>query len=311
MGANRRPRRPIPFIVLPGPEFHGRRRRRWSQHSDLHYGPMGATATLGLANGIEIPRLGFGVYRVGRGEPTRRAVGEALRVGYRHVDTAAAYGNERGVGEAVRESGLPRSAVFVTTKLWNDDQGFDAARRAFDASLQRLGFETVDLYLLHWPVPGKRLDSWRALEDLYREGRARAIGVSNFMVHHLDELLQHCEIPPAVNQLEISPFLQQREVRSYCAAQGIAVEAYSPLTKGQRLRHPAIVDVARRVGKSPAQVMLRWAWQNDLIVLPKSTRPERIAENAALDFELDPAAMAALDGLEEGLVTGWDPRAEP
>jgi len=265
-----------------------------------------------LNNGVVIPRLGLGVYLAARGEQTRRAVREALRVGYRHIDTAKDYGNERDVGAAVRASGLPRGEVFVTTKLWNDDQGFDRARRAFDASLARLGLEYVDLYLLHWPVPGLRLDSWRALEGIYREGRVRAIGVSNFMVHHLEELLAQAEIVPAVNQIEISPFLQQREVRAFCARHGIAVEAYSPLTRGHRLGHPVVSSIAQRTKRSPAQVLLRWAWQHGLIVLPKSTRPERIAENAALfDFALSPEAMAELDALEEGLATGWDPRGEP
>jgi diketogulonate reductase-like aldo/keto reductase len=232
--------------------------------------------------------------------------------GYRHVDTAKDYGNEADVGAAVRASGLPRAEVFVTTKLWNDDQGYDPALRAFDASLGRLGFDYVDLYLLHWPVPGLRLDSWRALERLYQEKRVRAIGVSNFMVHHLEELLARAEVVPAANQIEISPFLQQREVRAFCAAHGIAIEAYSPLTRGKRLRHPAVAAIAQRVGRSPAQVLLRWAWQHGLIILPKSTRPERIAENAALfDFELSAEVMAELDGLEVGLATGWDPRGEP
>ncbi len=273
---------------------------------------MSVAATLLLNNGVEIPRLGLGVYLARRGAETRRAVRSALEVGYRHIDTAKDYGNEADVGAAVRASGLPRGEVFVTTKLWNDDQGFDSARRAFDASLARLGLEYVDLYLLHWPVPGRRLESWRALEQLYREKRVRAIGVSNFMGHHLEELLARAEIPPTVNQIEISPFLQQREVRDFCAAQGIAVEAYSPLTRGKRLRHRVVVSIGERITRSSAQILLRWAWQHGLIVLPKSTRPERIAENAALfDFELSAEMMAELDGLEEGLATGWDPRDEP
>jgi 2,5-diketo-D-gluconate reductase A len=273
---------------------------------------MNVTATVRLANGVEIPRLGLGVFRAPRGEETRRAVREALRVGYRHVDTAAAYGNERDVGASLRESGLARGELFVTTKLWNDDQGFDAALRAFDASLALLGVEYVDLYLLHWPVPGKRLDSWRALERIHGEGRARAVGVSNFMPRHLEELLARAQVVPAVNQIEVSPFLGQREVRALCARHGIAVEAYSPLTKGARLGHPVVARIAGECGRSPAQVLLRWGLQQGLVVIPKSTRPERIAENAALfDFELSPDAMARLDALEEGLVTGWDPRSVP
>lgn len=271
-----------------------------------------AIPSVRLNNGVELPRVGLGVYQAARGEETRRAVREALALGYRHVDTARAYGNERDVGEALRESGLPRDEVFITTKLWNDDQGYDAALAAFDDSLRRLGLEVLDLYLLHWPVPGKRLDSWRALERLAREGRVRAIGVSNFMPHHLDELLGRAEIVPAVNQIEVSPFLQQREARAASERRGIVVEAYSPLTKGQRLGDPVVGRVAREAGRTPAQVLLRWGIQHGMVVLPKSVHPPRIAENAALfDFALSPAAMAELDALEEGLVTGWDPREEP
>lgn len=268
--------------------------------------------TARLNNGVEIPRVGLGVFRAARGEETRSAVLEALRLGYRHIDTARVYGNEKDVGAAVRESGIPRAEVFVTTKLWNDDQGYDSALRAFEGSLERLGLEHVDLYLLHWPVPGRRLESWRALERLLGEGRVRAIGVSNFMVPHLEELLAHAKVVPAVNQIEASPFLQQRDVRALCERHGIAVEAYSPLTKGLRLRHPAITGVAGRIGRTPAQVLLRWGIEHGLIVLPKSTTPARIAENGALfDFQLPKEELAALDGLEEGLVTGWDPRAQP
>jgi diketogulonate reductase-like aldo/keto reductase len=200
----------------------------------------------------------------------------------------------------------------VTTKLWNDDQGYDSALRAFDASLERLGLEYLDLYLLHWPVPSKRLESWRALERLHGEGRVRAIGVSNFMVRHLDELLAQAKVVPAVNQIEVSPFLQQREVRALCQEHGIVVEAYSPLTKGRRLRHPVVAEVADRIKMSSAQVLLRWGLQHGVIVLPKSTHVERIRANVALfDFELSADDMSRLDALEEGLVTGWDPRSAP
>lgn len=270
------------------------------------------TVTLSGRGSVRLPRVGLGVFQAARGEETRAAVREALRVGYRHIDTARVYGNEQDVGAAVKESGLSRSEVFITTKLWNDDQGYDAALRACDASLRRLGVECVDLFLLHWPVAGKRLDSWRALEELLEVGKARAIGVSNFMPRHLDELLGAARHPPQVNQVELSPFLQQRDVRAACAKHGIVVEAYSPLTKGTRLAHPEVVDIARAVGRSPAQVLLRWGLQHDLVVLPKSTTPARIAENAALfDFSLDAHAMERLDALEEGLVTGWDPRRAP
>ena len=264
---------------------------------------------LPLAGGGSIPQLGLGVWQTPRGAATQNAIAAALAAGYRHVDTARVYGNEADVGAALRESGLPRRELFVTTKLWNDDQGYDRALAAFDASLGRLGLEDVDLYLLHWPVAGKRLDSWRALERLHREGRARAIGVSNFLTAHLEELLAHAEIPPAVDQIEISPFLQQRDTRAFCAGRGIVVEAYSPLTHGERLHDATVAAIAREVGRTPAQVLLRWGIQHGLVVLPKSVRPERIRENAGIfDFTLDAKAMAALDGLEEGLATGWDPR---
>ena len=269
------------------------------------------TATRPLRSGGSIPQVGLGVWQAPRGDVTRDAVLAALRLGYRHVDTARIYGNEKDVGAAVRESGVPRAEVFVTTKLWNDDQGFDPALRAFDASLARLGLDYVDLYLLHWPVAGKRLDSWRALERIKSEGRARHIGVSNFLVPHLEELLAKASEPPSVDQIEIHPFLQQRETRAFCNKHGIVVEAYSPLTSGQRLDHPKVASVAKRAGRSPAQVLLRWAVQHDLVVLPKSTHEKRIKENAALfDFTLDEAAMKELDDLDEGLATGWDPRTQ-
>ena len=268
--------------------------------------------TMELRGGVRLPRLGLGVYRSAPGETTRRAVAEALAAGYRHVDTARIYGNERDVGEAVRNGPVPRAEVFVTTKLWNADQGFDEALRAFDASLDTLGLPYVDLYLIHWPVPGLRLESWRALERIHQEGRARAIGVSNYMVTHLEELAARARIMPAVNQIEVSPFFQQREVRAWCQAHQVAVEAYSPLTKAVRLHDPVFSELARRSGRSAAQVMLRWGLQHAMAVLPKSTRPEHIRENAAIfDFVLDDRSMASLDALEEGLATGWDPRDQP
>lgn len=265
--------------------------------------------TRSLRNGVTIPQLGLGVFRTPLGAETRRVVRDAIACGYRHFDTARVYGNEADVAEAIRESGVSRSDVFVTTKIWNDDQGYDQTLRAFSASLDRMRFDYVDLLLLHWPVPRKRLESWRALETLRKEGRARAIGVSNFMPHHLRELLSHCTEPPSVNQVELSPYLQQRQVRAQCAELDIVVEAYSPLTKGARLTHPGLVRIAAEAGKSPAQVLVRWGLQKNLVVLPKSTRQERLAENfQALQFQLSEEQMATLDSFEEGLVTGWDPR---
>jgi len=269
------------------------------------------TASLSLNTGARIPQVGLGVWQTARGKVTQHAVGTALRLGYRHVDTARIYGNEADVGAAIAASGLRREDVFVTTKLWNDDQGFDSALRAFDASLAKLGLGYVDLYLLHWPVARQRLESWRALERIFDEGRARAIGVSNFLVPHLEELLGTSRVTPAVNQIELSPFLQRRDTRALCSEHGIVVEAYSPLTRGKRLGHPKVVAVAKRAQRTPAQVLLRWAVQHGLVVLPKSTHEERIRENADLfDFELDRDAMGALDGLDDGFVTGWDPATQ-
>jgi diketogulonate reductase-like aldo/keto reductase len=267
-----------------------------------------AETTLRLNSGAAIPQVGLGVWQTPTGAATREAVTAAIEAGYRHIDTARVYRNEADVGAAVRAAGVPRAQLFVTTKLWNADQGYDEALRAFDASLERLGLDFVDLYLIHWPVPGKRLESWRALERLFDDGRARSIGVSNFLVPHLQELLAKAKHVPAVNQIELSPFLQRHDAVALCRARGIVVEAYSPLTRGQRLGHPVVVEIARRVDRTPAQVLLRWSLQHGNVVLPKSTRPARIEENGRLfDFTLDEAAMKRLDGLEEGLATGWDP----
>jgi diketogulonate reductase-like aldo/keto reductase len=269
------------------------------------------SATLPLRSGGTIPLVGLGVWQSAQGAETRDAVTAALRLGYRHVDTAKIYGNESDVGKAVRESGVPRGDVFVTTKLWNQDHGFDQALRAFDKSLERLGLEYVDLYLIHWPVGGKRKDSWRALERIKSEGRARAIGVSNYLVPHLEELLASANEPPSVDQIEIHPFLQHRETRAFCNKHQIVVEAYSPLTRGRKLEHAVVRDVAKRTKRTPAQVLLRWGIQHGLVVLPKSTREARIAENAdVFGFMLDADAMTALDALDEGHATGWDPRTQ-
>lgn len=270
------------------------------------------SATVALRTGANMPQVGLGVYQTPRGEVTRQAVAAALALGYRHVDTARIYGNEADVGAAIRSAidagEVERAEVFVTTKLWNDDHGFDPALRAFDRSLMMLGLEWVDLYLVHWPVAGKRADTWRALERVHREGRARAIGVSNYLAPHLVELMRTAEVVPAVDQIELSPFLQRRETRELCAAYGIQIAAYSPLTRGERLGHPIVGRIAAEVGRTPAQVLLRWGLDQGAVVLPKTSRPARLAENLAVfDFALTDAHRAALDGLEEGLATGWDP----
>jgi diketogulonate reductase-like aldo/keto reductase len=267
-----------------------------------------------LAGDVEMPALGLGVYRIAPGAATRRAVGAALAAGYRHIDTAAMYGNEAGVGEAVRRSGISRSDVFVTTKLWNTDHGFDAALRAFDASLSRLGLDYVDLYLVHWPVPGLRGETWRAMQRILSDGGARAIGVSNFMPHHLAELLADADIAPAVNQIELSPFNfgSRRALVDLCNEKAIVVEAYSPLTKGRRLRDPALRRIGDAHGKTPAQVLIRWALEHRFAAIPKSTHEARIVENAdVFDFTLTPDERAELDAMDEGLATGWDPSSAP
>ncbi len=271
-----------------------------------------ATTVLPLRSGRAIPQVGLGVWQAPAGATTREAVATALRLGYRHVDTARVYKNEADVGAAIRDSGIPRDEIFVTTKLWNEDQGYDSALRAFDASLQRLGLDHVDLYLIHWPVARKRLDSWRALEQLFEDKRARAIGVSNYLVHHLEELLPRARYAPAANQIELHPFLQRRDTCALCRKHGIVIEAYSPLTHGVRLGHPVVRAIASELGKSPAQVLLRWGIEHGFVVLPKSVHPERIAENGAVfDFVLSPGQLERLDALEENLATGWDPADQP
>jgi diketogulonate reductase-like aldo/keto reductase len=273
---------------------------------------LNVKSTVRLNNGVELPGLGLGVYQAQRGEETREAVSWALQAGYRHVDTARIYGNERDVGEALRRSGLPRSEVFITTKLWNTDQGYESALRACERSLGELGLEYVDLYLIHWPVPGRRLESWRAMEKLLADGKCRSIGVSNFLERHLDELMANSKVVPAVNQVEFSPYLYQQGLLDYCRRHGIVVEAYSPLTQGERLSDPRLVEVGRHYGKTAAQVLIRWCLQHGLVVLPKSVHEARIRENAAVfDFEISPEDMRALDGLNEDLHTSWDPSDVP
>jgi diketogulonate reductase-like aldo/keto reductase len=265
--------------------------------------------TITLRDGRAIPQLGFGVFQIPPGAATQQAVAAALAAGYRHVDTAAVYRNEGDVGAAIRSSGLAPDSVWLTTKLANGDQGATTARRAFEASLERLGLDGVDLYLLHWPHE-RRLESWRVLEQLHGEGLARSIGVSNFLARHLDELLAHASVPPTANQIELSPFLyrSREDTLRRCAEEGIVVEAYSPLTKGRRLGDSTVAMIAAEVGRTPAQVLVRWSLQKGFVVLPRSSNAGRIAENAAVfDFALDDDQVAALDGLDEGLTTGWDP----
>ncbi len=265
-------------------------------------------STVKLNNDVRMPILGLGVYQSPPGRVTRNAVNFALRVGYRHVDTARIYGNEADVGEAVRESGVPRRDLFVTTKLWNSDQGYDSTLRACEASLKRLGLDYLDLYLVHFPVPDVRKESWRAMETLLEKGKCRAIGVSNFTIRHLEELIGESHVIPSVNQVEFHPFLYQKELLEYCQMKGIQVEAYSPLARGERLKHPRIDSLTEKYVKTPAQLMIRWGLQHGLVVIPKSTREERIRENSQVfDFDISDDDMRSLDSLNEDLRLNWDP----
>lgn len=263
-----------------------------------------------LNDGNRIPQLGLGVFKVDPGE-TERIVAEALEVGYRHIDTARIYDNEAETGRAIAASGIPRDELFVTTKLWNSDQENPVA--AFEESLERLGLDTVDLYLVHWPVPsaGTAVNAWRGLIEIVGSGRSRSIGVSNFEVEHLRELLDETGVVPAVNQIELHPLHQRRELREFCAAHGIAVEAWGPLAQGKSdlFERDAITSAAAAHGKSPAQIVLRWHVQHGTIVFPKTTRRERMIENAALfDFSLGDDEMTAIDALDEQHNFGPDPR---
>jgi diketogulonate reductase-like aldo/keto reductase len=263
-----------------------------------------------LNNGIRMPQLGFGVYKVPEDE-TQDVVASALEAGYRSIDTAALYRNEAGTGRAIAESGIPREELFVTTKLWNTDHGHDAALRAFDTSLSKLGLDYVDLYLIHWPLPARDLyvETWRALEKIHAEGRARAIGVSNFQPEHLRRLTEQTGTVPAVNQIELHPRLQQRELREFDAGLGIATEAWSPLGRGNGvLEDPAVTSIAERRGRTPAQVVLRWHLQLGNVVIPKSATPSRIRENLDVaGFELEADDMAAMETLETGQRVGPHP----
>lgn len=251
-----------------------------------------------------IPQLGFGVFQIDSGQ-TAQAVATALEIGYRHIDTAEMYGNERGVGDAIRACGLARDEVFVTSKLNNGFHRPDDARRAFDGTLEELGFDHVDLFLIHWPLPtlygGDFVSTWQVLEELCADGRARSIGVSNFQVAHLERLAAECDVVPAVNQVELHPYFANADVHAYCDAHAIAIEAWAPIAQGKVLGDPVVGEIAERVGRTPAQVVLRWHVQHGNIVFPKSVTPSRMAENFAIfDFELDAEAMARIDALDRG-----------
>ncbi|MFI0709969.1 aldo/keto reductase [Streptomyces inhibens] len=271
---------------------------------------MSKVPSLTLNNGIAMPQLGFGVWQV-EDDQAFTVVGQALEAGYRSIDTAAVYGNEAGTGRALAASGIARDELFVTTKLWNSEQGYDSTLRAFDTSLAKLGLDHVDLYLIHWPLPSKGLyaDTYKALEKIYTDGRAKAIGVSNFLPAHLERLLGETSVVPAVNQIELHPQFQQAESRAFHARHNIVTEAWSPLGQGRGLlEDPTIARLAAKHGKSPAQVVLRWHLQTGNVVIPKSVTPSRIAENIdVFDFTLDEADLATLTGLDSGNRLGPDP----
>jgi methylglyoxal/glyoxal reductase len=257
-----------------------------------------------LNNGVEIPLLGLGVYQSPPGQTTENAVRYALMIGYRLIDTAQLYGNEEDVGRALRKSGVSRDDVFITTKVWNSDQGYESTLQACNKSLQKLGLSYLDLYLIHWPVPEVSEETWKAMVRLLREQKTRAIGVSNYDLDDLSQLMQNSDVLPAVDQVEFHPFLYQERLLRFCEKNGIQMEAYSPLTRGMRINHPTIVAVANKYRKTPAQVLIRWSLQHGLVVIPKSIQEDRILENSRVfDFQLEFEDMKLFDSLNENLRT--------
>ncbi|MFJ7363103.1 aldo/keto reductase [Peribacillus frigoritolerans] len=273
---------------------------------------MNLQDTTTLHNGVEMPWFGLGVFKVEEGPELVNAVKMAIKHGYRSIDTAAIYENEEGVGQGIREglkeAGISREDLFVTSKVWNADLGYESAIAAYEESLKKLGLEYLDLYLIHWPVEGKYKEAWRALETLYKEGKVKAIGVSNFQIHHLKDLMEDAEVKPMVNQVECHPRLTQKEVQAFCKEQGIQLEAWSPLMQGELLDNDVLQAIATKHGKSVAQVILRWDLQNGIVTIPKSTKEHRIVENSTIfDFELTEEEMNQIDGLNQNHRVGPDP----
>lgn len=265
-------------------------------------------STTTLNNGVKMPWFGLGVFKVEEGQELVNAVKTAIQHGYRSIDTAAIYENEEGVGQGIKESGIVREDLFVTSKVWNADLGYESTLAAYQTSLDKLGLDYLDLYLIHWPVAGKYKEAWRALETLYKEGRVRAIGVSNFQVHHLEDLMKDAEIKPMVNQVEYHPRLTQKEVQAFCRENGIQMEAWSPLMQGQLLDNEVLAGIAAKYEKSVAQIILRWDLQNGVITIPKSTKEHRIIENSQVfDFELTQEDMQQIDALNQNHRVGPDP----
>jgi len=261
-----------------------------------------------LSNGVKMPILGLGVFRIQNGGAAVSAVKHALKAGYRSIDTASLYGNEEGVGQAIRLSGLEREQLFVTTKVWNTEQGYESTLQAFEQSRTRLGLQYIDLYLVHWPISPTFIETWKAIEELYRQKKIRAIGVSNFYQHHLDMLLENCTIPPMVNQVELHPMLQLPELRSYCAQKNILVEAWAPIMRGQVNRITLLKRIGDKYNKTPVQVSLRWAIQHNIIVIPKSVNPLRIEAHAdVFDFSLTDEEMKRIDAINRNRRIGPHP----
>ncbi|KUK15870.1 MAG: 2,5-didehydrogluconate reductase [Petrotoga mobilis] len=260
-----------------------------------------------LANKVKIPWLGYGTYKA-HGDELVEGVKYALSIGYRLIDTAEMYENEEEIGKAIRQSKIPRDEIFITSKVWNTNQGFESTLNSFENSLKRLGTDYLDLYLIHWPVSGKYLETWKALEKLYKEGRVKAIGVSNFLIHHLQDIINNCEITPMVNQVEFHPYLLQRDLLDYCQRNKIQLEAWSPLMRGRVLNIPQIIDIAKKYKKTPAQIVLRWDLQHGVVTIPKSVHKERIKENADIfDFELTEEEMNTIDNLDQNKRFGANP----
>ncbi|MGY4686997.1 aldo/keto reductase [Petrotoga sp. DB-2] len=260
-----------------------------------------------LANKVKIPWLGYGTYKA-HGDELIEGVKYALSLGYRLIDTAEMYENEEEIGKAIRQSKIPRDEIFITSKVWNTNQGFESTLNSFENSLKRLGTDYLDLYLIHWPVSGKYIETWKALEKLYKEGRVRAIGVSNFLIHHLQDIINNCEITPMVNQVEFHPYLLQRDLLDYCQRNKIQLEAWSPLMRGRVLNISQIVDIANKYKKTPAQIVLRWDLQHGVVTIPKSVHKERIKENADIfDFELTEEEMKIIDNLDQSKRFGANP----